>query len=176
MLPCCIFNQSCDAGATALFSNGTALAPSGSAMVASLAKCRRIPVMFAVESYKFSEKVQLDSIVCNELGSATEVCTHASEKSDEPTNTCVPQTQCIYRGNASSLVALNTPNNDESFSFSVINLRYDITPLCNISLIITESGLIPPTSIPVLLKEMSGDMVTYASYVTASSTVVAARE
>ena len=45
-------------------------------MVASLAKARRVPVIVVSESYKFCEKVQLDSIVYNELGCAGEIaCT-----------------------------------------------------------------------------------------------------
>ena len=31
--------------------------------------------------------------------------------------------------------------------------RYDITPINNITAIATEVGLIPPTSIPILIKE-----------------------
>lgn len=42
-------------------------------MVAALAKALQIPVIVAAESYKFSEKVQLDSIVYNELGHASEI-------------------------------------------------------------------------------------------------------
>lgn len=42
-------------------------------MVAALAKARQIPVIVAAESYKCSEKVQLDSIVFNELGHAAEI-------------------------------------------------------------------------------------------------------
>ena len=42
-------------------------------MVAALAKAQRVPVIVAAESYKFSEKVQLDSIVFNELGNTNEV-------------------------------------------------------------------------------------------------------
>lgn len=42
-------------------------------MVAALAKAQQIPVIVAAESYKFSEKVQLDSIVYNELGHASEI-------------------------------------------------------------------------------------------------------
>lgn len=42
-------------------------------MVAALAKALQIPVIVASESYKFSEKVQLDSIVHNELGHPSEI-------------------------------------------------------------------------------------------------------
>lgn len=59
--------------ASSLLSNGAILAPAGTAMVASLAKVNRVPVVIVAESYKFSEKVQLDSIVYNELGSVSEI-------------------------------------------------------------------------------------------------------
>ena len=55
-------------GASALLSNGTILAPAGSAMITAIAKAYRKPVIIVAETYKFSEKVQLDSIVYNELG------------------------------------------------------------------------------------------------------------
>ena len=35
-----------------------------------------------------------------------------------------------------------------------LQLRYDLTPIGNISVVATESGLIPPTSIPVLIREL----------------------
>lgn len=38
--------------------------------------------------------------------------------------------------------------------FNVVNLRYDLTPIGNISVVATETGLTPPTSIPVLMREM----------------------
>lgn len=60
-------------GASALLSNGTVFAPAGTGMIACLAKNRRVPVIFAAESYKFCEKVQLDSIVYNELGDYREL-------------------------------------------------------------------------------------------------------
>lgn len=47
-------------------------------MVAALAKARQIPVIVAAESYKCSEKVQLDSIVFNELGHPAEIAVMGS--------------------------------------------------------------------------------------------------
>jgi translation initiation factor eIF-2B subunit delta len=41
----------------------------------------------------------------------------------------------------------------------VVNLRYDLTPISNISVVATEIGLIPPTSIPVLIRELRGDIM-----------------
>ena len=62
-------------GTSAVLSNGAVLAPAGTAMIAAIAKAHRVPTMFAAESYKFSFKVQLDSIVHNELGNVSEIVT-----------------------------------------------------------------------------------------------------
>ena len=46
---------------------------------------------------------------------------------------------------------------ESKLPFQVINLRYDLTPSGLISMVVTETGLIPPSSIPVLLRELKGD-------------------
>lgn len=58
-----------------------------------------------------------------------------------------PQLQALYCGAVEVEPASPLP-------FQVINLRYDLTPMSNISVVACETGLIPPTSIPVLLREM----------------------
>lgn len=141
-------------GASSLLSNGTALAPAGTAMVAALGKAHRVPVLFVAETYKFSEKVQLDSIVYNELGNQSEVAIMGEEP--------VSQTDLKYRG------ALERPPGPEEVAsaaaqtqtplpFQVVNLRYDLTPINLISAIVTEMGVIPPTSIPVLIREFMNE-------------------
>lgn len=173
-------------GTSAVLSNGAVLAPAGTAMIASIAKAHRVPTMFAAESYKFSFKVQLDSIVHNELGSIHEIvvpnaiCSSgagavsaagagggasASEGEDGDQGVTMmrdeegngipaysePQRDGIYKGAASALD--DNGKGPYTLPYSVINLRYDLTPICNVSVVATESGLIPPTSIPILIKE-----------------------
>jgi translation initiation factor eIF-2B subunit delta len=139
-------------GASCLMSNGAMLAPAGTAMIASLAKSQRVPVLVAAESYKFCEKVQLDSIVHNELGSADEISILASKVTDEIKQTIemvpTPVIDSTYKGSA---------ERNTNLPFAVINLRYDLTPMGNISVVATETGLIPPTSIPVLIRELRTD-------------------
>jgi translation initiation factor 2B subunit (eIF-2B alpha/beta/delta family) len=143
-------------GASSLLSNGCMLAPAGSAMVAAIAKSLRIPVIVAAESYKCCEKVQLDAIVFNELGSTREIA-HMQPAKDEDVSASeggvtagtlipTPQDVCSYRG--------SVDRTDNSLPFQVINLRYDLTPISNISVVATETGLIPPTSVPVLIREL----------------------
>ena len=136
-------------GASALLSNGAMFAPAGTAMVASLAKSFGIPVIVACEGYKFCEKVQVDSIVYNELGSINEIAIIDTFSTEE--NATIPQLKLGYQG------ILETKTNENQLAYNIINLRYDLTPINNISAIATETGLIPPTSIPVLLRESKGE-------------------
>ena len=55
-------------GAAAVLSNGTVISRVGAAAVAMMAHARSKPVLICCETYKFHEKVQLDSITSNELG------------------------------------------------------------------------------------------------------------
>ena len=55
-------------GAASVLSNGTVISRVGSASVAMLASAQRLPVLVCCETYKFHERVQLDSITQNELG------------------------------------------------------------------------------------------------------------
>lgn len=49
-------------GAHAMLANGGVLARAGMAMVAMMAKSHTIPVIVCCETYKFTERVQLDAI------------------------------------------------------------------------------------------------------------------
>lgn len=153
-------------GASALLSNGSVLAPAGTAMVASLAKFFNVPVIIAAESYKFCEKVQLDSIVFNEMGTCSELVVAAGTPGADPsvaknsdpavgdganTNSGpVPVMWGKYQSAAEASEATRFP-------FQVINLRYDITPIDAVSVVATEAGMIPPTSVPVLIRELRLD-------------------
>ena len=55
-------------GASAVLSNGTVMSRAGSSAVAMMATAFSKPVIICCETYKFHEKVQLDSITANELG------------------------------------------------------------------------------------------------------------
>ena len=55
-------------GAHAFMSNGALYSRVGTAMVAMMAKEKNIPVIVCCETYKFAEKVQLDSFVMNDQG------------------------------------------------------------------------------------------------------------
>jgi len=55
-------------GAHALLANGYVMSRAGSSQIALVAKYLNVPVLVCCETYKFTERVQTDSIVFNELG------------------------------------------------------------------------------------------------------------
>jgi len=116
-------------GASALLVNGSIYGRIGTACVALLAKSHHVPVLVCCETYKISNKVQLESITQNELGNPYDLlfANKAIEKSES-----------------------SKPKN-----LKAANLLYDVTPDKFVSGIITELGIIPPTSVAVLLREMN---------------------
>ena len=68
-------------GASAVLSNGTVMSRAGSAAVAMMATSTSKPVIICCETYKFHEKVQLDSITHNELGDPS-VLTRVARRPD----------------------------------------------------------------------------------------------
>lgn len=112
-------------GAAAMLANGTVMARVGSSLIAMMAKARHTPVIVCAETYKFCEKVQLDSICYNELRDPDEL----------------KQTSNILEDWRKS------PN------LRLLNMAYDIIPMEFVTIVVTEVGMIPPTSVPVVLRE-----------------------
>jgi len=115
-------------GASALLVNGSIYGQIGTACVALLAKSHHVPVLVCCETYKISNKVQLESITQNELGNPRVLF---GNQEDEATNASKPK------------------------NLKAANLLYDVTSDKFVSGIITELGIIPPTSVAVLLREMN---------------------
>ncbi|GLB33519.1 putative eIF-2B alpha beta delta subunits family protein [Lyophyllum shimeji] len=105
-------------GAHSLSANGAVYSRAGTALVAMIAKEHSVPVMVCCETYKFSEGVMLDGFGKNEL---------APGRFSAPARHSQP------------LPA--KPN------LEVLNPLYDLTPPSCITAVVTEVGLIPPSSI-----------------------------
>ncbi|KAG7942052.1 hypothetical protein I3843_16G079400 [Carya illinoinensis] len=117
-------------GAASVLSNGTVHSRVGTASVAMVAHAFHVPVLICCEAYKFHERVQLDSICSNELG-------------DPYAITEVP-----------GRVDVNYLNNwAKKENLQLLNLMYDSTPSDYISMIVTDYGMIPTTSVPVIVRE-----------------------
>merc|ERR1711944_267499 len=91
-------------GAHAVLANGCVMSSVGTSQVALVAKSHNVPVLVCCETYKFSERVQTDSFVFNELGDPDDLVATGS--------------------------ALYTPLEDwrDLSSLNLLNLNYDVTP------------------------------------------------
>ncbi|WOL19605.1 hypothetical protein Cni_G28407 [Canna indica] len=119
-------------GAASVLSNGTVYSRVGTACVAMVANAFRVPVLICCEAYKFHERVQLDSICSNELGD--------------------PDVILKFPGQ----IDLNHLDNwADNENLQLLNLNYDATPSDYVSMIITDYGKLPPTSVPVIVREFS---------------------
>ncbi|KZV45594.1 translation initiation factor eIF-2B subunit delta [Dorcoceras hygrometricum] len=117
-------------GASSILSNGTVYSRVGTACVAMVAHQFHVPVLICCEAYKFHERVQLDSICSNELGNPDAI------------------SKVSGRQEISSLDGWAEIEN-----LQILNLIYDATPSDYVSMIITDYGMIPPTSVPVVVRE-----------------------
>lgn len=115
-------------GAHAVLANGYVMSRVGTSLIALVANSYNVPVLVCCETYKFSEKVQTDAFVTNELG--------------DP-NDLVP----INRRHGNILSGWK-----EITSLGVLNLTYDVTSSDLVAMVITEVGNIPCTSVPVVLR------------------------
>ena len=116
-------------GAHCMFANGTILSRAGTAIVAMTAKLHNVPVLVCCETYKFSDRVQLDSFVFNELGDPDDLVGIDDEESK------------------------NLADWRDVPALKLLNLTYDVTPKEYIDVVVTEMGMIPCTSVPVVLRE-----------------------
>jgi len=113
-----------------MLANGHVISRAGTAMIASMADSYHVPVIVCCETYKFCERVQLDSICFNELGDPGALVHPEAERA--------PKELKDWE---------NVPN------LKLLNLEYDVSPLTFITMVITEVGMIPPTSVPVVIRE-----------------------
>ncbi|XP_040848908.1 translation initiation factor eIF-2B subunit delta isoform X3 [Ochotona curzoniae] len=119
-------------GAHALLANGSVMSRVGTAQLALVARAHNVPVLVCCETYKFCERVQTDAFVSNEL--------------DDPDDL-----QC-ERGDHVALADWQSQP-----SLRLLNLVYDVTPPELVDLVITELGMIPCSSVPVVLRVKSSD-------------------
>lgn len=117
-------------GAHALLANGYVYSRVGTAQIALIANSCNVPVLVCCETHKFSEKVQTDAFVFNELGD--------------------PNALVKNKNTGESFEHLK---DWESLPhLTPLNLRYDITPPELISAVVTEIAILPCTSVQVILR------------------------
>ncbi|NXX54589.1 EI2BD factor, partial [Scopus umbretta] len=155
-------------GAHALLANGSVMSRVGTSQIALVSKAYNVPVLVCCETYKFCERVQTDSFVSNELGATTRrkggrwawqaagqdgevlslplILAAASLSADDPDDLIV-----LRKGQA------QLGGWAENKSLRLLNLVYDVTPPDLVDLVITDLGMIPCTSVPVVLRVKNVD-------------------
>ena len=111
-------------GAHAMMSNGRLYSRIGTALVAMSAKEAAVPVIVCCESIKFTDRVALDSFVHNELA---------------------PPDELLLQRSSSGLA-----NWREVPNLHLLNLLFDVSPAEYITMVITEYGSLPPSSVPIV--------------------------
>lgn len=113
-------------GAAALQTDGSVTGRIGTAVIALAAHTKNIPVLVCSETHKISNRgVPLESLTQNEL----------------------------YGSNNRTVKKFDDTGTDEKPNR--IDLLYDLTPASFVSGIVTELGIVPPSSVAVLLREMN---------------------
>lgn len=117
-------------GAHALLANGFVMSRVGTAQIALVANSYNVPVLVCCETHKFSERVQIDAFVFNELGDPNALVKNKNT-----------QERFEHLKDWESIPHL-TP----------LNIRYDITPPELVTAVITEVAILPCTSVQVILR------------------------
>ncbi|XP_066252590.1 translation initiation factor eIF2B subunit delta [Euwallacea similis] len=116
-------------GAHALLANGSVMSRIGTAQVALVAQAYNKPVLVCCETYKFSERVQTDSFVYNEIGDPERLLSIDTSSTPSPLR-----------------------NQTENPKLNILNLLYDVTPPDLVTAVVTELAVLPCTSVPVVLR------------------------
>ncbi|NXM10524.1 EI2BD factor, partial [Ploceus nigricollis] len=168
-------------GAHALLANGSVMSRVGTSQIALVSKAYNVPVLVCCETYKFCERVQTDSFVSNELGTASVPFLPPGTFSPSPCWAPVRQWWCVLLQGQdgevppliliASLLSADDPDDlivlrkgqaqlggwAENKSLRLLNLVYDVTPPDLVDLVITDLGMIPCTSVPVVLRVKNVD-------------------
>lgn len=124
-------------GAAAVLANGVVVARAGTAAVALAADAARVPVIVCAETVKFQDRVQLDSITHNELRDPEALLSWGAGE---------------VGGGAATASSIPTPLPPR---LSLLNLAYDACPPECVTMVVTEMGAMPPSSVPVVLREFA---------------------
>ncbi|VEN40228.1 unnamed protein product [Callosobruchus maculatus] len=116
-------------GAHALLTNGYVMSRIGTAQIALVAKAYNKPVLVCCETYKFSERVQTDSFVYNEIGDPDLLSKTPGTEDPSPLSKW-----------------------KENNKLTPLNLLYDVTPPDFVTAVVTEIAILPCTSVPVVLR------------------------
>lgn len=115
--------------ASYVLGNGGVVAPTGASMLAYMASQQRVPVIVFSETYKFTQRVNLDQIKNNQTL--------------EP----ILRNPLVDQGERDALV--------QKRNLKLCCLKYDYTPIECVQMIMCEIGRVSPVSVPVIVSEFN---------------------
>ncbi|KAL7054111.1 hypothetical protein AAHC03_026547 [Spirometra sp. Aus1] len=156
-------------GAHSLLNNGHVIARVGTAQVANIVSAvAHTPVLVCAETYKFWERAQSDAFEFNELSDPDDIwrgprgiqadwekglpgysLSDAWQPDKDESEACLGdslQTQCSLT-NPPRLSDWRTKK-----TLRLLNLAYDVLPPELVTAVVTELGILPTTSVPVVLR------------------------
>eukprot|EP00900_Chrysochromulina_parva_P020246 jgi/Chrpa1/2855/Chrysochromulina_OHIO_Genome00002073-RA len=155
-------------GASSMLLNGTLVARAGTALVCMLAHSHGVPALVCCETYKFAERVLLDSICFNELGDPDELIppplrpatgVAGSAPATAPAPIAPPAAPAAGGGVTTASAGGGGTGSVADWRdiprLKLLNLLYDATPMKYLTMVVTEVGVIPPTSVPAVIREAS---------------------
>jgi translation initiation factor eIF-2B subunit delta len=145
-------------GAHSMMSNGRLYSRVGTAAVAMLAHAQSLPVIVLCESIKFTERVQLDSIVGNEVAPSDEMISEAEREALVGLKPFLPQSLLNRLGDSNEEEGKKTEPGEVlkwiegAGNLQMLQVLYDVTPAEYIDIVVSEFGSLPPTSVPVVYR------------------------
>ncbi|XP_053689804.1 translation initiation factor eIF-2B subunit delta [Sabethes cyaneus] len=124
--------------AHALLANGCVMSRVGTAQIALVAKACNVPVLVCCETHKFSERVQTDAFVYNEIGNPNDLILNSGTRENQLHNPLAEW--------------------ESISSLTPLNLHYDVTPPELVTAVVTEVAILPCTSVPVILRIKPSDV------------------
>ena len=139
-------------GAHAMMADGALYSRAGTAVVAAAAESMGVPVLVLCETIKFSDKINIDGIVGNELGKFSHHLPFPHHNDKQPLKSSSPGPPDLLvntdGGGAGQHLAgwRDVPNT------TVVSFMYDVTPAESLSVVICEHGCVNPEGVPSILR------------------------
>ena len=124
----------------------------GTAQISLIAKTHNVPVLVCCETYKFCERVQTDSFVFNELGNCRSRLLPSLIILDLGDPNDLVADHPALKAAMSTTSSSNPPLTSSNPNLNILNMTYDVTPPTFISAVITELGILPCTSVAVVIR------------------------
>ena len=126
------------------------------------------------ETYKFCDKVQTDALVNNELSNPLDLITTKASTNYFSLTSCLDSSgSCGGTETSSSTAADSTTTTTTPVpanNVNLLNLTYDVTPPDLITCVVTDMGMLPCTSVPVVLRLKNRDLASLSSVTSRTKT------